>query len=177
MSKYFRWLVVGIILSVISFIPHQLGELAGHMGMYTGTLNFHYSGGDNPINKIVFLFEENLGASLMVYDEPQGWDCIHHGDSIELYDGTLYPGESVQVIMSCKWFMWEGIYRHTAIVTTATGETRSVPFDFTFPDMMVLQIFFHLTNPLVCLVVFGATGALLLAQVFLSNSNENEDNN
>ncbi len=101
MGKYLTIFLVGLILSVFSFFPYPLG-LAGNMGVYTGTLNYICTEGDQPTEKIVFQFEENMGNTLMVYREPTGWDCIHYGDRIELRNGHLNPGVPIPLIMSCK---------------------------------------------------------------------------
>ena len=110
MGKYLKLLIVALALSISSLFPRQLGLLFGEMGMDTGTLNFVYVEGVEPIVNIVFQLEPKLGETLMVYRKPEGWACVHHGDRIELLNGLLEPGATIQLIMSCKWYMWEGIY-------------------------------------------------------------------
>jgi hypothetical protein len=157
MGKYMKILIIGLILSFFSFFPQRLGLLAGDLGVYTGTLNFMCTEGDNPIEKIVFQFEENMGNTLMVYKKPTGWDCIHFGDRIELRNGQLDPGVPIQLVLSCKWYMWEGSYTFTSIGTTTIGQTVMTQGVLGIPDMMLLQVLFHLTNPLFRVFVFGAT--------------------
>jgi len=165
MGKYFKLFLVGVILSIFSFFPHQIGLLAGSMGVYTGTLNYVCTEGDQPTEKIVFQFEENMGNTLMVYKEPTGWDCIHYGDRIELRNGHLNPGMPMQLIMSCKWYMWEGSYTFTSTGTTSTGQKVMTQGVMEIPDMMALQILFHLTNPLVRAALFGATLVFLFLEL------------
>ena len=165
MGKYLIALIVALALSIFSFFPQQLGLLAGEMGAYTGTLNFVCTEGDQPIEKIVFQFEGNLGNTLMIYKEPTGWDCTHYGDRIELYNGLLDPRVPIQLIMSCKWYMWEGSYTFTSTGTTSTGQTVMTQGVLEIPDMMALQILFHLTNPLVQVALFGTTLVFLFLEI------------
>ncbi len=164
MGKYLTIFLVGLILSVFSFFPYPLG-LAGNMGVYTGTLNYICTEGDQPIEKIVFQFEENMGNTLMVYREPTGWDCIHYGDRIELRNGHLNPGVPIPLIMSCKWYMWEGSYTFTTTGTTSTGQTVKTTGVMEIPKMEVLQMLFHLTNPYFRVVVFGSTLVFLYLEI------------
>ena len=165
MGKYFRPLIVALVLSIFSFFPQQLGLLAGKMGLHTGTLNFVCTEGDQPIEKIEFQFEENLGNSLMVYKEPFGWDSIHYGDRIELRNGLLDPGVPIQLIISCKWYMWEGSYTFSSTGTTTTGQSHTDQGVMEFPDMMALQILFHISNPIVRVSIYGVTLILVVLEI------------
>jgi len=171
MGKYLKLLVAALILSFFSFFPHQLGEIMGSMGVYTGTLNFVCTDGDQPIESIVFRFEENMGNTLMVYKGPTGWDCIHYGDRIELRNGQLSPGVPIQLVLSCKWYMWEGSYTFTSSGVTSTGQAFMSQGAMEIPDMMALQILFHLTNPLFRVVVFVST--LIFAFLDIRSRREN----
>lgn len=165
MAKYMKWLIAALVLSFFSFFPHQLGAIMGSMGAYTGTLNFVCTEGDHPIERIVFQFEENMGNTLMVYKEPTGWDCTHYGDRIELRNGQLNPGVPLQLILSCKWYMWEGSYTFTSSGISSTGQTFMTQGAMAIPDMMALQILFHLTNPLVQIAAFGSTLVLAYLEI------------
>ena len=162
MRKFLWPFLVALVLSLISFFPQQVGVLAGNVGLYTGTINFMCTEGDQPLNKIIFQFEENIGNTLMVYHSPSGWNCIHHGDKIELRNNLLSPGTPLQLILSCKWYMWEGDYTFTSVGTTVDGETVSSQGIMAFPDMIALQILFHLTNPFVRVLTFGGTLVLFI---------------
>jgi hypothetical protein len=139
------------------------------MGMDTGIISLVYVEGVHPIVNIVFQFGEDLGDTLMVYREPKGWYCVHHGDSIELLNGSLDPGDSINLIMSCKWYMWEGSCTFPTSVTTTTRESYIVPGKMDFPKtrfgMIALQILFHLSNPIVRVFVYGATLILLVLEI------------
>ena len=163
MGKNLIPLIVALTLSIFSFFPQQLGLLAGEMGVYTGTINFECTEG--PIENIVFQLEGALGDTLMVYREPDGWDYVHHGNRIELQNGSLPRNQSITLIMSCKWYMWKGSYGFSTNATTKTGTFHIGAGKMEFPDMMALQILFHLSNPIVRVFVWGATLILLVLEI------------
>jgi len=164
MGKYLIPLIVLLALSIFSFFPRQLGLLAGEMGVYTGTLSYQCS---EPIKKIVFQLGPKLGDALMVYEEPTGWNYTHAGDRIQLEkeNGLLDADVPIQLTVSCKWYMGKDIYKITSIGTTSTRQTVTTQGDLEIPDMMALQILFHLTNPLVRVAVFGATLVFLFLEI------------
>lgn len=169
MGKYLKLLIVALVLSICSCFPRQLGLLFGEMGMDTGALNFVYVEGVDTIVNIIFQLEHNLGETLMVYREPEGWDCVHHGDRIELLNGSLDPNGHIQLIMSCKWYMYEGIYMFSTNVTTIKEQSYLGEGEIVFPKtrfgMMALQILFHLSNPIVRVFVYGATLIILVLEI------------
>ena len=156
-----------VFLAIISVIALFTGIISPFIGPleYTGQLTFSYIEGDTPIVKVVFQFNEEIGDRLIVVNAPSPWSWTKGGNSLSMTSGGLAPGDSLVVAVSFNRYVPPGERPFTAVGTTSGGESSTALGTLVVTEMLLLRILYILS--LYQLYLFGGTGVLILAEIFL----------
>jgi len=152
------------LLTLAAFFAGPLGELIGPLE-YIGSLTYTYVEGDNPIVKVVFQFDDEIGKQLIVTSAPPVWSWMHGGNILSMSGGSLQPGDTLVVQISFREFVPPGEKPFTAIGTTSAGEESTANGILAVSLMVLLQVLsilalnrFYL---LAATILLGLLGVLL----------------
>ena len=124
------------ILTLMAFFADPLGALIGPLE-YTGSLSYTYVEGDNPIVKVVFQFDDEIGKQLIVTNAPPQWSWMQGGNILSMSGGSLQPGDTLVVQISFREFVPPGEKPFQATGITSAGE-ESIALGVLVVSLMVL---------------------------------------
>ncbi|MCW4019288.1 MAG: hypothetical protein NWF00_11525 [Candidatus Bathyarchaeota archaeon] len=157
-------LVILIILTALAFLAPVVAVYVLPMES-SGETVFKYVEGQNPMNHIVFTFNDEISKNLIVETAPLGWTYLQTDSGFILSDNLLYPGGSLSMQTALKDYLESGDRPYTVTGTTTEGDIITCNSVMTVNSMFLMQVFLLLDSLKIFLLV-GAV-ALGIAEVLL----------
>lgn len=150
-------------LGTAGLLSDNLSEVIGPIE-YNGYLGFSFDGVETTVNEVEWVFEEEIGESLIIVEVPPGWDYEITINSVILTGGELAPGDHLQVTVSFKEYVAQGDRPLEATGITIEGEPLKAEGVLEVSELNLLKILEILNQLSVPLVAGGliAGGAGLL---------------
>ena len=165
MASFRLPLALLLILSVIAFTADPLSAIIGPLE-YTGSLGYTYVEGENPIIKVVFQFDDEIGRQLLVtYASPQ-WSWTQGGNTLTLTGGSLQPGDALSIQVSFRQFVPPGEKPFQATGTTSAGEETTAYGVLVVSLMILLQVLLFLSVNRY--IILGVTLVIGIIELWLS---------
>jgi hypothetical protein len=159
-------LTLMIAISAIALSASIISVYVGPLE-YKGSLTFAYAEGENPITKVVFTFDDEIGDSLLVVSAPAGWSWAQGGNVLSIGGGSLAPGDTLVVQVSFKHYVEPGERPFVGMGTTTAGESSTSLGSLSVTEMILLRIIYILEENKV--VVGGGTVAILIVEIILTS--------
>ena len=96
-----------LVLGTAGLLSDNLSEIIGPIE-YNGYLGFSFDGIEATVNQVEWVFEEEIGESLIVLEVPTGWEYDITVNSVILTGGELAPGDHLQVTVSFREYVAKG---------------------------------------------------------------------
>ncbi len=153
-----------ILLSMLALSADIIAVYVGPID-YMGELMFTYGAGEAPIVRVTYLFDEEIGDSLVVTELPEAWSHTLGPRELVLSGGQLLPGQMLVTRISFRRYVMPGSRPFMATGLTIEGEVIAATGTLIVTEMIILRIVYLLSAYKVPILM--GTAVLTLLQFYL----------